>query len=132
MKPLATHERVLTWLCICPAEDGTSKWMISLYIIFISIAFVFEVSILVSSYVYFLKNMSDNLEEALYALAQISGFGNGFLWKDSFFQISLANSFFNQISSVIRWFNLHKFRVILFASRNCDISWNFSTYSYNK
>lgn len=74
MKPLATHERVLTWLCIFPAANDTSKWKKSLYILLVFILFVLEVCALVSSLIFFLKNVSNNLEESLYSLFQISAF----------------------------------------------------------
>lgn len=73
MKPLATHQRVLTWLCICPAENHTSKWKKSLYILLVFALFVVEVSAVVSSLVFFLKNVSEDLEESLYALFVIVG-----------------------------------------------------------
>lgn len=34
MKPLALYRRLFTWLCICPPENGTSKQMKSIYVLF--------------------------------------------------------------------------------------------------
>lgn len=66
--PLKTNRQMLAWLWILPT---TSKWKKVSYIIFSFILFTSNVGALVTSYVYFAKNLSTDLEEALYAMLQV-------------------------------------------------------------
>lgn len=72
MKPLVMNRRVLTWLCVFPLDEVTTrKGKLT------CIVFSFGVSLtifsgLTGSVVFFLKFMSTDLEESLYSLFQIA------------------------------------------------------------
>lgn len=72
MKPLVTNAKVLTWLCILPAQEQINRRMKLIYI-----AFTFTLSItcfcgLVSSLAFMMEYLSTNLEDCLYALFQVA------------------------------------------------------------
>lgn len=73
MIAIETNRRVLTWLCIYPADKNASKWQVRAYIAFS--AFVFGVNMFAcgASAVYFYKHASADLESSLLALSQMSG-----------------------------------------------------------
>lgn len=68
IRPLHTTRRVLTWLCLYPADKNTSKLTKLAYIIVSSIVFTTCLYCSASSIVYFMKYVSTDSEEALYAL----------------------------------------------------------------
>lgn len=74
MKVLATNYRVLQCLCICPFEETIDWSRKSLNISLISIIFIAEIGLVIASIAFFNANIADNLEESLYACAQISCF----------------------------------------------------------
>lgn len=71
MKPLEMNRRVLTWLCVYPASENTSKSTKTLYVIFTLIILSGNLIGLGLSIDYFLKSASTDLEDSLYALFQI-------------------------------------------------------------
>lgn len=74
MNPLVTNKKVLTWLCLCPAEKST-KWSWKLiYAIFALTIFTGNLCAFVVSVVYFMQFVSTDLEGCLYALYQIGAF----------------------------------------------------------
>lgn len=73
MNPLATNQRVLTWLCICPFDRDTRIWQKTLCVILTLFLFTFIFSLLVSSIVFFVQNVSIDFESCLYAVFQIAG-----------------------------------------------------------
>lgn len=73
MASLTTNRRVLTWLCILPANETTGKCEKIMYMTFSATIIAVEVCITTSSMVYFLKNVSVDLDTSLYALFQMTG-----------------------------------------------------------
>lgn len=73
MKPLATNQKVLTWLCILPIYEETSKWKKPFYIVFCILFFTIEVIALTASASFFLLNVTTNLTASIYALCQTVG-----------------------------------------------------------
>lgn len=71
--PLKTNRRVLTWLCMCPANEATEKWKKIAYTSLSITAVLLIVCAFFASVAYFGKFASTDLEEALYALFQIIG-----------------------------------------------------------
>lgn len=71
MKPLAASQQMLTWFCVLPVSKSTIWWRQLLYIIFTGAIFIGHCCSIVSSVAYFIKFISTDLEEALYALFQI-------------------------------------------------------------
>lgn len=74
MKPWPTTRSFLTWLCVHPAENATSRskklfYKVVTLLIFANFFFNF-----VSSVMFFEKFVQINLVEALHALLQITGF----------------------------------------------------------
>lgn len=71
MKPLVTTTLVCRWFCICAPEDNSTTSKKIAYILLTSIAFVVTLALVAASMTFFMKNVSNDLEEALYALCQI-------------------------------------------------------------
>lgn len=74
MEPLPTSRRVLTWLCIYPANETTSaqkKLVFAAYSLLVILALV---AADVSSWMFYLKFVSVDLETSLMADFQIFGF----------------------------------------------------------
>lgn len=73
MNPLQTAKQVLTWLCVLPADETVSERKKLLYRGLVYVVFVSMVSSLLASVAFFIKFMNIDLEEALFALAQVGG-----------------------------------------------------------
>lgn len=71
METLTTNRRMLTWLSICSANETQSKWNKSIYIAFSLAAIAIEVIGFSSSLVFFLKNVSSDINAALFAFMQM-------------------------------------------------------------
>lgn len=71
--PLQTTRCVLTWLYLYPADQNTNKWKKLAYIIVSLIVFIVNVCGLAASVAFFMKFVSTDLEESIYALFQITG-----------------------------------------------------------
>lgn len=71
MKPLLTNQKMLTLLCICPADETKRKWIKCMYITFSCVVITMEMCALCSSALFFRKNVSIDLDAALFALFQI-------------------------------------------------------------
>lgn len=72
MNPLVMNRRVLTWLCVLPLDEVTTRKEKLTYIA-LSIGVILTIfSGLIGSVIFFLKFVSTDLEESLYALFQIS------------------------------------------------------------
>lgn len=71
MKPLVTCQRVLSWVFIIPSDEpmGERKKRIHISAILFSISCL--IVFCVASVIFFIKNVSADLESALYALSQI-------------------------------------------------------------
>lgn len=87
MEPLKINQQVLTWLCIFPANEATSKRKKLAYI-GLALTTVVSMSIItLGSMVFFVKYVLTDLESALYALFQIFDCG-GFLYACLVFYLS--------------------------------------------
>lgn len=71
MKPLITIQKALTLLCICRADETKRKWIKFVYVVLTSVILAVKVSFFCSSTAFFLKNMSSDLDAALFALLQM-------------------------------------------------------------
>lgn len=70
MKPLRTIQLTMIWCCLCP-DDTSTKWQKIVRVAFIT-SYIISMNLgVLSSVVFFLNHVSTNLEDALYALAQI-------------------------------------------------------------
>lgn len=76
MKPLVTIERALVWLCLCSPDKATSKWKMLVCAFLGLITFTSTLSDMLASVAFMLKFISIDMEESLYALFQIFGFGS--------------------------------------------------------
>lgn len=73
MTPLKTNQRVMIWLCMCQsAEINSDTKTILLRYAFTLIVFTFMLVSLIVSLAYFVKFISINFEECLYALFQVA------------------------------------------------------------
>lgn len=71
MKPLVTLQRILSWLHLCPEEENI-HWRKKLaYIICVSTIFVVISSLAASSAVFFVKFVSIDLKQSLFAVFQV-------------------------------------------------------------
>lgn len=72
MKPLATNQRVLTWLNLHPADETAKRMEKAAYaLVYLTIAVVY-LTLFASSVMYFLKFISVDLKESLAAVIQIA------------------------------------------------------------
>lgn len=65
MKPLITDQRILTWLCVLPAKENTSKWEKRAYIALVLAVIMGPPSVFLFSSMYIVKFMSIDLIEVL-------------------------------------------------------------------
>lgn len=73
MKPLVTDKRILTWLCLLPAKENTSKGRKWLYILLVLGIIVANLTVILSSSMYVVKYASVDLQETLVGLCQTVG-----------------------------------------------------------
>lgn len=73
MKPLATNQYMLSWISVLPAEKSTIKWKKVAFKIFPLFLIVSNLAGAVASIAFFVKYITIDLEESLYALFQIAG-----------------------------------------------------------
>lgn len=76
MKPLESTRRALIWLCVI-SDGASSIWKKMANIAFTILLLLFFVTGFTTSIIFFLKFVSIDLEEALYALFQIAGTTDG-------------------------------------------------------
>lgn len=74
MVPLATHQKLWTWCCVCPADENTSEWKKWAFKIFTFILFMGNLSLIAGSILFVCKYVSTDLEGVLHALFQITAF----------------------------------------------------------
>lgn len=72
---MVTNQRVLTWHCACTPDKSTSKWQRFAYKAYALISIVSVMSVTLLTLLFVVKNISTNLEEALFAIFQITGSG---------------------------------------------------------
>lgn len=76
MQPLETNCRILVWMCVYPCDENTTIWMRSAHILFSVFIFVMNTTGFVFSGAYFVKYVSIDLEQSLFALLQTVGEAN--------------------------------------------------------
>lgn len=75
MEPLPTTRQMFTWLCVCPISKTEPQWKNMAYFIGTFFALASTTSTIVFSVVHFWVVISSNVEEALYTVIEILGFG---------------------------------------------------------
>lgn len=73
MVPLETNHLVLTWLCVFPPDESTSRLKRMAYTTFSLAIFGINAGSFFGSLAYFLKFMSVDLEQSLFAVVQMLG-----------------------------------------------------------
>lgn len=71
MKPLETNRRVLMWLGLYPFDNTLNKRYKVCFIIVGSLIFAVALSACISSEIFVMKHVTNNLEDSLYAIGQI-------------------------------------------------------------
>lgn len=71
MNPLQTNQRVLSWLCGQPPSESERKWKRLSYIAVTSFIMIGHLLSVVASTIFIHRNISDNLEETLFALMHV-------------------------------------------------------------
>ena len=73
MKPLATDQRILTWLCVLPVNENASKGERNARIAFTSAVIVIAILNPISTTSFIVKNFSTDFVGTSIALCQLSG-----------------------------------------------------------
>lgn len=76
MKPLVTNQLVLTWLCVFPANEETSKWKKLAYVTLTFVTIVSMMCAIVGSVAFLMEYASADLKLALYTLYPITAGGS--------------------------------------------------------
>lgn len=71
MKPIAIDQRILTWLCVLPAEENTSKWKKRAYILLVLGLIVANITVFSSSLIYAMKFISIDLQRTMIVSPQV-------------------------------------------------------------
>lgn len=71
VKPLASSHRVLTWLCVLPAEENTRKLEQRLYVALLLALIASDVAVAISSFMYILNFKSHSLQDNSIALQEL-------------------------------------------------------------
>lgn len=123
MKPLATGQRVLTWLCVCPPDETTSKWRKRAFIIFSVCVFMADLSAFVTSVAYVHRYVSIDLEKSLCSMLQICAMGCvTYAYLQMFVLRHEITALLEHLSQIYK-----KSKVILkkiFSGKSISISWN--------
>lgn len=72
MRPLATNQRVLTWLYLYPIDNETSKWKQRAHVAVGITAFITIGVIFIAGAVYVRQFITIDLQEALFALIHVA------------------------------------------------------------
>lgn len=94
IRPLATSQKVLTWLCVYPADKNTSFLKRCAYVALYFYVLIGNMSVLISSIVFFVTYVSTDFELSLYAVFQMAAY------TSSTYLMLLAYTLRNQITSV--------------------------------
>lgn len=73
LEPLATNRWVLTWLCIYPPPKNTTTMKRLGHILFSFVTFAANFSYLVVSFIFLMKYIRVDLNEAFFAIYQVAG-----------------------------------------------------------
>lgn len=71
MKPLATGQRVLTWLCLLPPEENTRKWEKLSHVALVIVMIAADIAAFLSSLIYVKKFQSVNMADTSIALTTL-------------------------------------------------------------
>lgn len=71
MEPLKTTRLVLTWLCVYPADESTSRWKKLAYLMCYLSVLLGNIGNLAAGAAYFIKYLLIDLEKALFAFSQM-------------------------------------------------------------
>lgn len=72
MKPLATTQQILTWICILPADKNISTWSKRGYIALVLALILADFTVFVSSLMYVFKFISIDVLETSIGLYQVA------------------------------------------------------------
>lgn len=101
IKPLATNQRVLTWICVCPVESTTSKNTKLLCIMFTITLYLIILIAFASSFVFFIENISIDMEKSFYALLQLIVFtGQAYVLMSIFISRHKITAFIKTLSDI--------------------------------
>lgn len=73
MRPLQSTERVLIWLCLLPADKPLNPWAKLSHICLAAVVVTMTSMYLAASIAYFIRVVSTDLDESIYASFQITG-----------------------------------------------------------
>lgn len=76
MEPLKLSQQVFTYICVRPAQEGTSQWKKIFYFIFTCVIFLAIVVFVTFAIIYLKQIMFSDMKESLYALFQIIAFSD--------------------------------------------------------
>lgn len=108
MKPLESTQQVMKWLCMC-APDPTEKTSKQIaYVVCVSTGIVFYLGMIASSVAFFMKYVSIDVGESLYALYQISVSGMLYVVIVAIFMRHRINSLFQKLMLIYKKCNAHK------------------------
>lgn len=103
MEPMATARKVLTWLCIVPADEETTKFKKLIYIACTSALMVSTICGFLTSSAFIIKFMSTNLEDCLYALIQICAtVGDTYMMLVAFILRHKIAALFDRLAAIYR------------------------------
>ncbi|XP_055307926.1 odorant receptor 85c-like [Sitodiplosis mosellana] len=126
MVPLATSRLMLTWHCVCPAGDSTNEWLKLAHVPFISLILIAQWSAVASSFAFFMKFISTDLETALYAVFQMAAFSPAVY---SIFVTLLLrrdiNDLLDQLSQFYRDASDESFRFLAQANNRSEKIWKW-------
>lgn len=71
-----TSQKMLTWICVYPADETVSKFKRATYAFAYAFILISNLCVLASSVAFFLKYVSVDLEQSLYAVFQITAYGS--------------------------------------------------------
>lgn len=101
MEPLLTNQRVMMWLCMCPANESTSKSKIMIYTGCTFIVVTVTSLCLLFSGSFVVNYLSIDFERSLYAVFQVSGEAAMLnLIFVGFFMRNRINAIFTQLSEI--------------------------------
>lgn len=72
MRPLEASQRVLTWLCVYPTDESTSRWEKVAYLASYSSVLLGIIGNLAASALYFVEYLQIDSEKSFYAVSQMA------------------------------------------------------------